>query len=199
MLNTLFCGYIVSPTVIPPYFIWIYWCMPLAWVYRALLLNEYTSADYADGGDSVLESFGFMFNGEPFTREWIWYCFAYIVPFLILCMAASAIGLHCYRVEPKKSTPYMPESMETKKEDESVKDTPQDAPFIPVNLTFNNLCYEVKSSVGQERVRLLNNVSGMFSSGRMCACTFTPTRSSLFFPLTSVKFSSLTSIFIMSK
>eukprot|EP00804_Cyclotella_cryptica_P005988 CCRYP_000244-RD/>CCRYP_000244-RD protein AED:0.08 eAED:0.08 QI:148/1/1/1/0.86/0.87/16/1290/1209 len=170
LLNTLFCGYIVSPTVIPSYFIWIYWCMPLAWVYRALLLNEYTSADYADGvGDSVLESFGFMYNGEPFTREWIWYCFAYIVPFLILCMVASAIGLHYYRVEPKQSTPYMPESMETKKEDDAAKDSLQDAPFTPVNLTFNNLCYEVKSSVGQERVRLLNNVSGMFTSGRMCA------------------------------
>lgn len=37
LLNTLFCGFIVAPTVIPPYYIWIYWMMPLSWVYRALL------------------------------------------------------------------------------------------------------------------------------------------------------------------
>jgi ABC-type multidrug transport system fused ATPase/permease subunit len=167
LLNSLFCGYLVAPTVIPSYYIWIYWCMPLAWVYRALLLNEYTASDYANGvGETILETWGFVYNEEAFTREWIGYCFAYLFPFVVLCVAAAAIGLQYYRAEPKKSTSDIPKSTELKKEDES---SAKDDTFIPVNLTFNNLCYEVKSSVGNEHIQLLNNVSGMFSPGRMCA------------------------------
>ena len=44
-----------------------------------------------------------------------------------------------------------------------------DTPFVPVDLSFDNLCYDVKASTGGETLRLLNNVSGVFSGGRMCA------------------------------
>lgn len=169
LLNTLFCGFIVAPSVIPPYYIWIYWCMPLAWVYRALLLNEYTSAEYEGGGEQILEAFGFMHKGEAFTREWIGYCFTYLVPFVIICMISSAICLHYKRVEPKRSSKQdLPESKETN-EEEKVSKLTQTSSFIPVTLAFSNLSYEVKSSVGGEQIKLLNSVSGMFSPGRMCA------------------------------
>jgi len=171
LLNVLFCGYIVSPTVIPNYYIWIYWMMPLAWVYRALLLNEFTSDDYVEGeGDAIMRSYGFLYNGEPFQREWIAYCFAYIVIFLIICIFASAAGLHYLRMEAKPSaSPAMPESEDEEKENEEGSSSLNDATFIPVNLSFKDLCYEVKASKGSEKLRLLNNVSGVFSAGRMCA------------------------------
>jgi ABC-type multidrug transport system permease subunit len=171
LLNTLFCGFIVAPTVIPPYYIWIYWMMPLSWVYRALLLNEYTSENFADGsGEEILETYGFMHQGEPFTREWIGYCFAYIVPFTFVCMFLSAVCLHCYRVEPKKSKPNIPESIEMDKEDKTAASLAESSKFVPVTLTFSNLSYSVKSSVGGEEIKLLNSVSGIFAPGRMCAC-----------------------------
>ena len=44
-----------------------------------------------------------------------------------------------------------------------------DASFIPVDLSFNNLCYEVTASKGSDKLKLLKNVSGVFSSGRLCA------------------------------
>ena len=174
LLNTLFCGFIVAPTVIPPYYIWIYWCVPLAWVYRALLLNQYTSSEYADGsGDSILEAYGFMHQGEAFTREWIGYCFAYLVPFFALCMIISSVGLNYYRVEPKRSKPDIPETLELKEGgDEKVNKLAQSSSFTPVTLSFRNLSYQVKSSVGGEQIRLLNNVSGIFSPGRLCARKF---------------------------
>ena len=174
LLNTLFCGFIVAPTVIPPYYIWIYWCVPLAWVYRALLLNQYTSSEYADGsGEEILEAYGFMHRGEAFTREWIGYCFAYLVPFFVLCMIISSVGLSYYRVEPKKSQPDVPESLELKEgEDEKINKLTQSSSFTPVTLSFSNLSYHVKSSVGGEQICLLNNVSGIFSPGRMCARKF---------------------------
>ena len=144
--------------------------MPLAWVYRALLLNEYTSAEYNGDGDQVLEAYGFVHKGEAFTREWIGYCFAYLVPFVIICIISSALCLHYKRVESKKSSkPDLPESKESKDEDGNVAKLTQTSSFIPVTLTFSNLSYEVKSSVGGEQIKLLNSVSGMFSPGRMCA------------------------------
>ena len=63
----LFSGFIVSPDVIPSYYIWIYWLNPLAWVYRAMLVNEFRSSEYdslVDGsnltsGELILVSQGF--------------------------------------------------------------------------------------------------------------------------------------------
>jgi ABC-type multidrug transport system permease subunit len=173
LLNTLFCGFIVSPTVIPPYYIWIYWMMPLSWVYRALLLNEYTSEKFSDGsGDEILESYGFMHLGEPFSREWVGYCFAYIVPFTFLCMLLSAVCLHYYRVEPRKSKPDTPESFEIDREDKKAAALADSSTFVPVTLTFSNLSYTVKSSVGGEDINLLKQISGIFYPGRMLACEF---------------------------
>ena len=170
LLNTLFCGFIVAPTVIPPYYIWLYWSMPLAWVYRALLLNEYTSSNYDGGlGSEILESNGFMHHGEPFGREWIGYCFAYLIPFVIICMLSSIIWLHYHRVEPKKSKFCVPESMELRTEDKITTMSTESSSFTPVTMTFNNLSYQVKSSVGEEEITLLNNISGLFYPGRMCA------------------------------
>ena len=37
----LFSGFTVQPDVIPAYYIWIYWSNLLAWILRALLINEY--------------------------------------------------------------------------------------------------------------------------------------------------------------
>ena len=109
--------------------------MPLAWVYRALLLNEFTSDDYDEGdaGQLILQSYGFLHNGEPFTRDWIGYCFAYLFPFLAICTVISATCLHHFRMEPTpKGIPGMTESIETKHEKDHVSNSLRDAAFIPV-------------------------------------------------------------------
>jgi len=169
LFNVLFCGFIISPDVIPDYYIWLYWMVPLSWVYRALLLNEYRSDDYSEeDGDLILKSFGFTYRGEPFQREWIGYCYAYLIPFLFVCMAMSACFLHFFRMEPTpKGQPDEEEDEVT--EDDDIISSPADDAFTPVDLSFTDLCYDVKSSVGSEKLRLLSNVSGVFSGGRMCA------------------------------
>lgn len=172
LLNVLFCGYIVSPSVIPDYFIWLYWLAPLAWVYRALLLNEFLSDDYADGiGEEILATNGFLYQSriglQPFTREWIAYCFAYLFSFLILCMLASAACLHYLRMEPKPNGVLDMPGVEEKVDE--MEEESGNATFIPVTLSFKDLSYEVKASTGSDKLRLLNNVSGVFSAGRMCA------------------------------
>lgn len=172
LLNVLFCGYIVSPTAIPDYYIWLYWMAPLAWVYRALLVNEFLSDDpkYNDGvGNLILATNGFVHesNGESFTREWIAYCFAYLFLFLILCMITSAACLHYLRMEPKPNGSLeVPENGVKENEPDFEIST---APFIPVTVSFKDISYEIKAYTGSSKLCLLKNVSGVFSAGRMCA------------------------------
>ena len=41
--------------------------------------------------------------------------------------------------------------------------------FKSVHMTFQGICYDVKSSKGSQTLRLLHDVSGHFRGGRMCA------------------------------
>jgi ABC-type multidrug transport system ATPase subunit len=155
--NTLFCGFIISPDVIPVYWIWIYWMMPSAWVYRGLVINQLDEAD--------LTRFGFVLNGEPFSKQWIGYGFAYVIGCFVLATFAAAFFLHLRVEEPKKSAP---EVEQDKSEAEDAHNEALTA-FTPVDLSFHDLCYEVKASKGSDKLRLLKSVSGIFRSGRMCA------------------------------
>ena len=178
----VFCGFIVAPTVIPNYYIWIYWWNPLAWAYRAVVVNEFSSYKY-DGidpqtgktdGDLALESGGFVWNGEPFGKEWIGYAFAYLVPYTLLCIFVSGLFYKFKRVESGGGAPSPPTADSVADAGDSAKDE-QDAddvleiPFTQVTLSFSNLNYDVKASKGKETLRLLNGPTGIFQAGRMCA------------------------------
>ena len=172
----VFCGFLVVPVIIPNYYIWIYWWNPLAWAYRALLVNEFTSSDYdaiypGSGqrvGDLILEAGGWVFKGSAYGYEWISYAFAYMVPYAILCTLVQALCLKYIRVEPKPS-PSPPEG-NTSESGEACENAEEvEIPFKPVTLTFTNICYDVKASKGNKTIRLLNDVNGIFEAGRMCA------------------------------
>ena len=174
LLNVLFCGYIVAPSVIPSYYIWIYWLVPLSWVYRALLLNEFLSDDYPDGeGEEILKANGILYTSgagqEDFTREWIVYCFIYLIIFVILCMLSMAACLHYRRMEhkPKRSTEKP--NLEGNEVENTLEKRQVVNGFVPVTLSFKDLSYVVKASTGSESLSLLKNVSGIFEKGRMCA------------------------------
>ncbi|KAL9185143.1 LOW QUALITY PROTEIN: hypothetical protein ACHAXT_002920 [Thalassiosira profunda] len=168
LLNALFCGI----HLIPNYWIWIYWMVPLSWVYRALLLNEFTSEDYTDGeGEQVLASYGFPVQWRSLYPgvDWVLLRLPDTISSLVHRRRHAFTTL---RMEPKPMatpTETEEEKEEGDKEEEIAKASLRDAAFIPVNLSFKDLCYEVKASTGSEKLRLLNNVSGVFSAGRMCA------------------------------
>ena len=191
--NLVFSGFIVPPSEIPNYYSWLYWWVPLSWTYRALLVNEFWSPSYdiignnatnQTEGEEALYSGGMVHKGEPFGTEWIGYAFAYQVPYILLCTFVTGACLKYVRVEPK-SSPMVPEKSPELGQDnqktenalgsevghaEAGIDNGEIAiPFIPVTLSFADICYDVKASKGKETIRLLNNVYGMFESGRMCA------------------------------
>ena len=172
----LFCGFIVTPDVIPNYYGWIYWWNPFAWSYRALLVNEFQSTEYdylylgsgIRAGDIALAASGFTTrDGEAFQEEWVAYNFAYLMSHTFLCLILSGFTLQHIRVSPAgaaRSSLVSNEVVDSNKDEIAF-----DIPFVPVNLTFKDICYDVKASTGGDTLRLLTNVSGVFAAGRMCA------------------------------
>ena len=164
----LFSGFIISPEIIPGYYVWVYWWNPMAWAYRALMVNEYRSAEYTkEQGDEVLTIVGFLdANGEPFEKEWVWYAFLYLGLHTILCMILSALGLKYVRPAPELNNSEVMEGDVVADEEDNQS---MHISFKPVGLSFENICYDVKASTTKEDLRLLDNVNGAFKAGRMCA------------------------------
>lgn len=218
-LQVLTCGFIVTPDNIPAYYKWIYWWSPLAWTYRALLVNgkytsaslvitpfivahafhyfqteEFTSSEYdtiveetgRTVGDTILIAAGFVDNdGIPFGENWIGYAFANLVPYLSLCVVITGLCLTFIRVEAVNNDSPKSESHQddstyssndgehtpllSTKYGETRNENHVRIPFMPVTLSFENICYDVTASKGTTTLRLLNNVDGIFESGRMTA------------------------------
>lgn len=165
----LFSGFIIAPNVIPDYYSWIYWYNPMAWAYRALLVNEYRSEQYTDEeGDYILTFVGFTdTQGQPFDREWIPYGFIYLISHTVICLVVSAIGLINVRIAGESGATgdsTVGNSTTTANERAEVRIT-----FKPVTVTFEDIYYDVKASTTDEMLSLLKNVNGAFQSGRMCA------------------------------
>jgi ABC-type multidrug transport system ATPase subunit len=170
----LFSGFIISPATIPRYYKWIYWYNPMAWAYRGLMVNEYRSAEYpTEEGDSILEFTGFVdANGDPFTIEWVGYTFIYLLSHTAVTILASGAVLHYVRVTNISGmTDDEVETITNQSGAIAAEQSSQETniSFKPVTLTFENVCYDVKTSTGNETLRLLHNIDGAFRSGRMCA------------------------------
>ncbi len=174
----LFCGFLIPPVTIPFYFRWLYWYNPLAWAYRALVVNAFRNDNYtSEEADEILKRAGFVYDdGEPFNRDWIVWAYLFMCLHIILSVLTSSMILASVRVH-SKSPPSLEGSIE-KNDGNSVSNVEEDdenggedvnIPFKPIALSFENVCYDVKASTGGEDIRLLNNVNGCFRAGRMCA------------------------------
>lgn len=164
----LFSGFIISPDVIPDYYSWIYWYNPMAWAYRALIVNEYRSSEYTqDEGNDILIYTGFVdSNGQPFGREWVAYSFIYMVSHAVFTVILSAVGLIHVRVSDESGAG---EAIAGNANGTIADAAEVMISFKPVTLTFEDICYDVKASTSKEEIRLLHNANGAFKSGRMCA------------------------------
>lgn len=168
----LFSGFIIAPDIVPDYYTWIYWYNPMAWAYRALIINQYRSPEYTQvEGDNILSFAGFVDNnGVPFPADWIGYTFYYMLGHTVITMLTSAVILQKVRVN--KIAGLTDEQVERLVSQEGQSAEPAvetNISFKPVALTFEDICYDVKASTGGETLRLLSNIDGAFRTGRMCA------------------------------
>jgi ABC-type multidrug transport system ATPase subunit/ABC-type multidrug transport system permease subunit len=161
LLFALFSGFIVYPNVIPGYYYWFLYANPVFWAYQALLLTELTSSKYSPSAAKFLSARGFHY-----TRQWIGYSFAFFIPYALLCAVLFVFVLKTVRIEPIRSGI----SKDINNEEEKTNEREEfNFSFTKVDLTFEDIVYKVKASTGNEMLRLLNGVSGVFQGGRMCA------------------------------
>lgn len=190
LMILLTCGFIVTPDNIPVYYRWIYWWNPLAWAYRALLVNEFTSSSYdriieetgRSVGDTILLTTGFVDgNGDPFGQDWIGYSFAYMAPYWAVCTIITGLLLKYVRVEGLISSATSMDDPSHGSGKTNGHGTNGESfhranggtgikiPIKPVTLSFQNICYDVTASKGKSTLRLLKSVDGVFESGKMVA------------------------------
>lgn len=168
LICTLFGGFIVYPGTVPNFYIWLYWCNPMTWALQGLAVNEFSSSKYdvlGFGKEYLLSARGFQTG-----REWIGYSFVYLIPYTLLSTFILGYVMRKVRIEPERSRIKKKTNVAIGSiivNEDSTKG--MNLPFTPVDLTFDKLIYEVKASTGDEKLRLLNEVSGAFMAGRMCA------------------------------
>lgn len=99
-----FSGLLVAESLIPDYFIWLYWITPYSWLLRLLCVSEFASfgsngeydelvsvpsQTYKRVGDLFLESFSIKTD-----QVWIAYGFLYLFCGLVVSFSAYTYGMH---------------------------------------------------------------------------------------------------------
>lgn len=169
LLYILFGGFIIAPQDIPDYYYFVYWWNPSAWAYRSLVLNEFYSARWGNSSHEILLNLGFTrpSDDEPFSQDWVGFGFAYMIPYFLLCVVGTAILLTHNRNTGENVAPEI--LKETTREEVTSQSAEITIPFKPVDVSFQDISYEVTASTGKKTLKLLKNIDGIFRSGRMCA------------------------------
>lgn len=91
----VFSGFIITPSAMPPWFIWIYWLSPIAWAYRSAVLTVFTSAAFQQDQQAfALELFAF-----PTNPQYIWAGVLVLMGYLVLNIFLGYLGYTSMRYE----------------------------------------------------------------------------------------------------
>lgn len=165
----LFSGFIVPIDTIPPYYMIFYVLNPFAWAYNALMINEVYSGR-EENPKAILIANGIVKpNGEVFDESWIKWSIFYMLFYWFLCTIGTALGLTYWRASSQAPSTAPKTLEEIQSEAEETTEGRIEISFIPVTLSFQDICYEVTASTTKEKLMLLKNINGIFRPGRMCA------------------------------
>ncbi|CAM9753538.1 unnamed protein product [Chrysoparadoxa australica] len=195
----LFCGFLVPANAIPDFYIFIYWVNPLSWAFRAVVVNEFTTAEYTDACANPLEQPNFpacvslsaaVLNAYGFETErvWIGYGILFLLAQFMITALATSAALHYLRYSAADQAP-IEGSIEQKNSasrwTRSVSPSALPCPAlplthiivhsflggrcIPVNFTFSDIHYSVPHPSGDGKLELLNGLSGYCLPGTMTA------------------------------
>eukprot|EP00887_Chlorella_sp_A99_P006644 scaffold3.g6644.t1 len=94
LLLALTNGFSLVRQSIPAYAIWAYWINPLAWILRALGVNElmaprWNDTPYGPIGQLTLEQFGIYT-----ARTWVWMALVFLLGSLFIYSVLGALALH---------------------------------------------------------------------------------------------------------
>ncbi|RHZ09009.1 hypothetical protein DYB31_005879 [Aphanomyces astaci] len=193
----LFDGFVIVEKDIPVYFIWLFWINPVAWVMRALAINQYTAPvfqnDTFDGfnyklalnqtmGDFQLRLFNF-----PTDTNWISYAMAFMLMCYVLLTFLSCVVLEAKRYNAHEHV-HAPAAIATDTVADTVDGYVSTPPtphttdsiskdlsaavevVVPVTVAFQNLGYVVPNpKKGESDLHLLTNVTGYALPGTITA------------------------------
>lgn len=136
-------------------------------------MNEFDSGKYEEmqgngltEGENILIRFGMVHNGEPFTKEWVWYAVCFALGTGLVATILSVIFLTVIRFQTGKS---LATDMGEAEEEAEVETEEVAIPFTKVDLTFKDIRYTVTASTSKEKLELLKGVDGVVASGKMTA------------------------------
>ncbi|KAL3761106.1 hypothetical protein ACHAWU_001375 [Discostella pseudostelligera] len=170
LLLTLTSGFIVFPSAIPSYWKWLFWANPMAWAQQGMASNQFLSSKFSgyscdvDGVTFTLGQAALDLRGWHEEKGWIGYTFAFLVPYTLLFGFVTWYALRYIRIEPDRPNIVGGVNIGVMKKTEEFS-----IPFTPADVAFDNLVYEVTASTSKDKLCLLNEVSGVFRAGRMCA------------------------------
>ena len=178
----LFSGFTVQPDIVPDWWIWAYWCNPLSWTYRALVVNELDSGAYdfpsasdpsLTQGESLLIVYGMTDrNGDPYEFAWAGYGVLVLIGFGILAILIANWNYNKVRFATGKA---LSVEIEEEEEEEGKQAELEQSmavapiPFKTANLTFKDIHYVVTSSITKEELELLKGIDGVVEAGKMTA------------------------------
>eukprot|EP01034_Spumella_vulgaris_P047481 gene47481-biopygen33234 len=176
ILMVLFSGFIVPASNIPPGWEWFYYINPMAYVLKAVTINEFTAPDYdylvcADAACSSMERFGnqvLKSRGNPTDQKWVWYSVAVMIGIYLLLLSLTILTLTYFRIEPVPPAPIVVDYAEEKEEEDKAAKTTAEIPYEPVTFSFKDIWYTVTLPNGED-LDLLRGVSGYFEPGTVTA------------------------------
>ncbi|WVY92651.1 hypothetical protein V8G54_031739 [Vigna mungo] len=188
MIIFLLGGFIIPKAMIKPWWIWGYWLSPLTYGQRAISVNEFTATRWmqhsAFGGDTVGHN---VLNGYslPSDDYWYWIGFGVLTLYTIIFNCLITWGLsYLNPIQKARSILLTDEEDSQKSSDKNGSKSSGDEgkasgmilPFEPMTMTFHGVNYYVdmpqeiaKQGVGETRLKLLSNVSGVFAPGVLTA------------------------------
>ncbi|OQR85571.1 ATP-binding Cassette (ABC) Superfamily, partial [Achlya hypogyna] len=150
LIYVLFCGFVISPDIMPGYFIWIYWINPLSWCIRALAINQYLAAEFqtceydkinyckdrgAYMGNVMLKTFGLQTD-----KTWIWYGAIYLAASYFVFLGLSFLALEYKRYDAPENVSVTVESADDEPGADYVKcpATPAEGGSIGVSIASSS-------------------------------------------------------------
>ncbi|GBG33780.1 ABC transporter G family member 49 [Hondaea fermentalgiana] len=179
-----FSGFFISEDTLPDWLVWLFWISPVSFAMRATGIVIFDSETFEDQGHLALELYEIRSN-----RNWVWIAIVYNVGVGLLAILVQWLLLRNKRFgnhrahragggpgwdeeEDMVIEEDLERSMSNGHDDRAAAAATALTASMPcpkVNFSFRDITYVVNPKSKTKRKKLLSNVSGHVTNGRMCA------------------------------
>ncbi|GIL67171.1 hypothetical protein Vafri_20606 [Volvox africanus] len=99
MLSVLASGFPIARSSIPPWWIWFYWCNPMAWALRSMAINELTSSAWSKPAtefnrpDISIGQYALIARGFFTEWKWVWAGIGTVCGLSLVLLALQVVAL----------------------------------------------------------------------------------------------------------